>query len=82
MNIKIFNIAIWIIYFVVFNEFLYQNKFVVEKHIKFIIETNTQKIYWVKKIIQGYIYKKSILKKTNLIYIKLRKNHKWIISIF
>ena len=45
MNIKIFNIAIWIIYFVVFNEFLYQNKFVVEKHIKFIIETNTQKIY-------------------------------------
>jgi len=67
----------------VFNEFFYQNKFIVEKHIKFIIETNTHKIYWVKKKkIQGYIYKKSILKKTNLIYIKLRKNHKWIISIF
>jgi len=45
MNIKIFNIVTWIIYFVVFNEFLYQNKFIVKKHIKFIIETNTHKIY-------------------------------------
>jgi len=39
MNIKIFNIAIWIIYLAIFNEFLYQNKFI-EKHIKFIIETD------------------------------------------
>jgi hypothetical protein len=28
-----------------FNEFLYQNKLVIEKHIKFIIETDTHKIY-------------------------------------
>jgi len=28
-----------------FNELLYQNKFVIEKHIKFIIETDTYKIY-------------------------------------
>jgi len=48
----------------VFNEFFYQNKFIVEKHIKFIIETNTHKIYWVKKKkIQGYIYKKINIKK-------------------
>jgi hypothetical protein len=66
----------------VFNEFFYQNKFIVEKHIKFIIETNTHKIYWVKKKkIQGYIYKKSILKKKFNLY-KIKKNHKWIISIF
>ena len=67
-----------------FNKFLYQNKFVIEKHIKFVIETNTQ-----IKFIEQYIYikqckaaymknliKKLILKK---IYIKLRKNHRWII---
>jgi hypothetical protein len=29
----------------VFNEFLHQNKFVIEKHIKFIIETDTQKVF-------------------------------------
>jgi hypothetical protein len=38
MNIKIFNITTRVIYLVVFNKFLYQNKFVIEtnKHIKFI----------------------------------------------
>jgi len=41
MKIKIFNIAIRVIYLVMFNYFLYQNKFVIEKHIKFIIETDT-----------------------------------------
>jgi hypothetical protein len=46
MKIKIFNIATWVIYIVMFNEFLYQNKFVTEKHIKFIIETDTHiKLY-------------------------------------
>ena len=34
-----------------FNKFLYQNKFVIEKHIKFIIETNTH-----IKFIEIYIY--------------------------
>jgi hypothetical protein len=29
----------------VFNEFLHQNKFVIEKYIKFIIETDTQKVF-------------------------------------
>ena len=41
MKIKIFNITTCVIYLVVFNESLYQNKFVMEKHIKFIIETDT-----------------------------------------
>jgi hypothetical protein len=41
MKIKISNIATRVIYLVMFNEFLYQNKFIIEKHIKFIIETNT-----------------------------------------
>jgi hypothetical protein len=41
MKIKISNIATRVIYLVMFNELLYQNKFVIEKHIKFIIETNT-----------------------------------------
>jgi hypothetical protein len=66
-----------------FNKFLYQNKFVIEKQIKFVIETDTHKIYWtiyIKKILQSCIYeksyKKSILK---TIYIKLRKNQRWII---
>ena len=40
MNIKIFHIATRIIYLVVFNEFLCQDKLVIEKHIKFIIETD------------------------------------------
>jgi hypothetical protein len=40
IKIKISNIAICVIYLVIFNEFLYQNKFVIEKHIKFIIETD------------------------------------------
>jgi hypothetical protein len=41
MKIKISNIAIWVIYLIIFNEFLNQNKFVIEKHIKIIIETDT-----------------------------------------
>jgi len=61
MNIKIFNIATQVIYLIVFNEFLYQNKFVLEKHIKFVIETYTYKIYWIKKI-QDCTYKNSNIK--------------------
>jgi hypothetical protein len=41
MKIKILNIATQVIYLVVFNNFLYQNKFVIKEHIKFIIETDT-----------------------------------------
>ena len=41
MKIKISNIATRVIYLVMFNEFLYQNKFIIKKHIKFIIETTT-----------------------------------------
>ena len=35
---KIFNIIIWVIYLDVFNEFVYENQFVIEidTHIKFI----------------------------------------------
>jgi hypothetical protein len=40
IKINISNIVILVIYLIIFNEFLYQNKFVIEKHIKFIIETN------------------------------------------
>jgi hypothetical protein len=76
IKIKISNIAIQVTYLIILNEFLYQNKFVIETntHIKFIEQQ-------LKKKMQGYIYeksyKKSIFKnKTNLIYIKLRKNHK------
>jgi hypothetical protein len=60
MKIKIFNIVKQVIYFIVFNEFLYQNKFVIEKHIKFIIEINTHiKFLELKqKTMQGYSYKK------------------------
>jgi len=65
-----------------FNKFLCQNKFVIEKHIKFIIKTSTHAIIIYKKTMQGYIneesYKNSILK-INLIYMKLKKNHRWII---
>ena len=76
IKIKISNIAIQVTYLIIFNEFLYQNKFVIETntHIKFIEQQ-------LKKTMQGCTYeksyKKSIFKnKTNLIYIKLRKNHK------
>jgi hypothetical protein len=41
MKIKIFNITTRVTYLTVFNEFLYQNKFVIEKYIKFVIKTNT-----------------------------------------
>jgi hypothetical protein len=41
MKIKISNIAIQVIYLVIYNGLLYQNKFVIEKHIKFIIEIDT-----------------------------------------
>jgi hypothetical protein len=40
-KIKISNVTIWIIYIIMFNETLYQNKFVIEKTIKFVIETDT-----------------------------------------
>jgi hypothetical protein len=62
MKIKTFNIATPVIYLVVFNEFLYQNKFVMEKHIKFIIKTDTNKIYWIKtkKDTRLHIWKKLI----------------------
>jgi hypothetical protein len=43
MKIKISIIAMRIIYLIMFNEFFYQNKFVLEKHIKFIIETDTHR---------------------------------------
>ena len=84
IKIKISNIAIQVTYLIIFNEFLYQNKFVIEIHIKFVIETNTHIKFieqQLKKTMQGCTYeksyKKSIFKnKTNLIYIKLRKNHK------
>jgi len=60
MKIKIFNIVKQVIYLIVFNEFLYHNKFVIEKHIKFIIEINTHiKFLELKqKTMQGYSYKK------------------------
>ena len=45
IKIKISNIVTRVIYLVMCNEFLYQNKFMIEKHIKFIIETDTHKIY-------------------------------------
>jgi hypothetical protein len=59
----------------VFNEFFYQNKFIIEKYIKFIIKINTYKIYEQKKKNKAAhmknLIKKSIFKEeTNLIYIK------------
>ena len=50
--IKISHIVTRVIYLVIFNKFLYQNKFVIEKHIKFVIETNNTQI----KFIELYIY--------------------------
>ena len=41
INIKISHIATHVFYVVMFNKFLYQNKFIIEKHVKFIIKTNT-----------------------------------------
>ena len=41
ININISYIATWVIYLVMFNKFIYQNKFVIEKHIKFVIKTVT-----------------------------------------
>ena len=53
MQIKIFNIATWVIYLVVSNGFVYENQFLIEidTHIKF-IEQNKSK----KNIIQGCKY--------------------------
>jgi len=81
IKIKISHIATRVIYLVMFNKFLYQNKFVIEKHIKFVIETNTQikfieQYKYIKQCKAAYmknLIKKLILKK---IYIKLRKNHR------
>jgi hypothetical protein len=41
LKINISNITIIVVYMVIFNEFFNQNKFIIEKHIKFIIETDT-----------------------------------------
>ena len=41
ININISYIATRVIYMVMFNKFIYQNKFVIEKHIKFVIKTVT-----------------------------------------
>jgi hypothetical protein len=38
IKIKISNIVTRVIYLVMFNKFLCKNKFVIEKHIKFVIE--------------------------------------------
>jgi len=40
IQIKIFNIAIWVIYLIIFNEFICENQFV--------IKIDTHKIYWTK----------------------------------
>jgi len=40
MKVKISHIITRVIYLVLFNKLFYQNKFVIKKHIKFIIETN------------------------------------------
>jgi len=53
-----------------FNEFLYQNKSVIEKHIKFVIETDTYKIYWT--II---IKKQCKVAHNHKIYWTIIKNH-------
>jgi hypothetical protein len=47
-----------------FNKFLYENKFVIEKHIKFLMETDThikfiEKLFKKKKTMQDCIYEKS-----------------------
>jgi hypothetical protein len=41
ININISYIATRVIYLVMINKFIYQNKFVIEKHIKFVIKTDT-----------------------------------------
>ena len=43
IKIKISHIATRVIYLVMFNKFIYKNKFVIEKHIKFAIHAH--KIY-------------------------------------
>jgi hypothetical protein len=42
-----------------FNKFLYQNKFVIEKHIKFIIEIDTQIKLYAGKIESFVFYLKT-----------------------
>jgi hypothetical protein len=41
IKIKMSNFTIRVIYLIISNELFYQNKFVKEKHIKFIIEIDT-----------------------------------------
>jgi predicted choloylglycine hydrolase len=41
IKIKISHIVTQVIYMVMFNKFLNQNKFIIEKQIKFVIETDT-----------------------------------------
>ena len=45
IKIKIFDIVTRVIYLVMFKKFFYQNKFIIEILIKFVIETDTHKIY-------------------------------------
>jgi hypothetical protein len=57
MKIKTSNIATRVIYMDMLNEFLYENKFVIQKHIKFI-----KQLLFKKKTMQGYTYEKSYKK--------------------
>jgi hypothetical protein len=56
IKIKTSNNVTRVIYLVMLNEFLYQNKFEIQKHIKFI------KQLLLKKTMQGYTYEKSYKK--------------------
>ena len=49
MKNKISRIATLVIYLVMFNKFLYENKFVIEKHIKILMETDTH-IKFIEKL--------------------------------
>jgi len=51
-----------------FNEFLYQNKFVTEKHIKFIIETDTHIKLYAGKIESFFFIQKLIFSPKHLEY--------------
>jgi len=41
IKIKISHIATPVIYVVMFNKILYKNKYIIKKHIKFVIKTDT-----------------------------------------
>ena len=67
MQIKIFNIATWVIYLVVFNELINQNKFVIETdtHIKFIEYDKS------KKIPYKATHVKNLMKKNQYFFLKI-----------